>query len=61
MSIKRNEDLYYILARIENEGFDYCFRHYSNFEEIDDVEFHRLRLAYISAANELEEYIKKNS
>ena len=46
-----------VIATIDNEGFDYCFRYYSNFKEIEDEEFHRLRVAYISAANALSEYV----
>lgn len=43
--------------KIENEGFDYAFRHYSEFKEINDPEFHKLRLAYVEAANDLDDYI----
>ena len=41
---------------VECEGFDYAFRHYSHFEEIKDEEFHRLREAYLKAAEELIDY-----
>ena len=34
---------------VETEGFDYTFRNYSNFEEIKDEEFHKLRTAYLNA------------
>lgn len=40
---------------VENEGFDYTFVHYSNFEEIKDEEFHRLRVAYMKAQRALAE------
>ncbi len=50
-----------VKQRVNNEGFDYCFRHYSNFKEIQDDEFHKLRKAYIEAANALEKYIDENS
>lgn len=43
---------------VECEGFDYAFRYYSDFAEVDDAEFHRLRLAYVEAAEELEKYFK---
>ena len=46
--------------RIEEEGFDYCFNGYSNWREIKDEEFHRLRLQYINAKELLENYVKKN-
>lgn len=42
--------------RIENEGFDYAFQHYSDFKEIKDNKFHELRKAYLKAAKELEDY-----
>lgn len=55
------ETLADVHARIDNEGFDYCFRHYSDFKGVDDPVFHRLRLAYIAAANALEEYVEENA
>jgi hypothetical protein len=36
---------------------DYCFKHYSDFEEIEDKEFHKLRKAYIKASENIEEYV----
>jgi len=54
-------DLSDVKYRMEEEGFDYCFRHYSNFEEIEDGEFHKLRQAYIEAAEALEKYVNENS
>ena len=43
------------------EGFDYCFRRYSSFEEdIKDEHFHELRKGYLNrkvSSNELENYI----
>lgn len=42
---------------VDNEGFDYAFRHYSSFDKIKDKRFHQLREAYVKAAGELEEYI----
>jgi len=47
----------YVRDTIENEGFDYAFRHYSDYEEIKDEKFHELRKAYEQAAKELEDYI----
>ena len=29
------------------EGFDYCFKHYSSFEDVKDENFHKLRKKYI--------------
>jgi hypothetical protein len=47
-----------ILFKIENEGIDDTFNSYSDFYDIDDMVFHRLRLNYIHARKQLEEYIK---
>ena len=52
------EDLTYLIAKMRDEGFDYCFRHYSSFEEIKDEKFHELRLKYIQIAEELENYVE---
>lgn len=53
-----NEDERTIVQdRVEMEGFDYTFRFYSDFDDIQDKEFHRLRAAYKQAAEELAEYI----
>lgn len=41
----------------ENEGFDYAFRFGSEFEDIKDEEFHKLRKTYIESAKALEKYI----
>jgi len=52
------DDLTYLNAKMRDEGFDYCFRHYSSFEEIKDEKFHELRLRYIQIAEELENYVE---
>jgi extradiol dioxygenase family protein len=44
--------------RIQNEGVDYCFKHYSRFEEIKDEEFHTLRLELISKMKLMDEMVK---
>ena len=46
--------------KIEDEGLDYCFMHYSNWKEVKDEKFHELRLAFIKAAEELTEYVANN-
>jgi hypothetical protein len=48
-----------VYAHKKQEGFDYCFRHYSSFKEIKDEKFHELRISYLLAAKELEQYIDK--
>lgn len=47
----------YVTERVDNEGFDYCFVHYSDFKEIEDEEFHKLREAYLEAQYKLAEYV----
>jgi len=51
-------DLSDVKYRMEEEGIDYCFRCYSSFKEINDEKFHRLRNAYLDAAEALERYVK---
>lgn len=58
MKILNNlEDFQYLKYRISEEGMDYTFEHYSDFNEIDDIEFHRLRKEYLSTSNNLVNYI----
>lgn len=52
----KKEDMNLVADSIDGEGFDYCFRSYSDFKEIRDKKFHELRQAYIDAAEDLEEY-----
>ena len=47
--------------RIDQEGLDYCFLHYSNWYEINDSEFHQLRRDYIAAADAIEKYVAERS
>lgn len=51
------KDLDYVRDTIDNEGFEYTFTGYSNFEEIKDEEFHLLRLAYLTARANLSKYL----
>jgi hypothetical protein len=57
------EQFNYVAQRIQDEGLHYCFKHYSEFEEIEDPEFHKLREEYLLAAEKLENYVeeKENS
>ena len=43
--------------RMKQEGIEYCFRHYSNFEEINDESFHLLRMFIVEAMDEMEEMV----
>lgn len=59
--VKAIEELEYfesVKYRMKEEGFHYCFDGYSRWEEIKDEKFHKLRLKYLNAAEELREYVK---
>lgn len=47
----------YVKDCVEQEGFDYAFRHYSTFDSVKDQTFHNLRQAYIGAAMALMNYV----
>jgi hypothetical protein len=57
MTTEEKEEWEYVYIKMIDEGFHYCFKHYSSFEDIKDEEFHRLRTNYLQSANDLEEYI----
>lgn len=46
-----------LMYRYREEGFLYCFKSYSNFEEIEDEEFHRMRENFLSVVEEFQEYM----
>jgi len=54
---KQLEDFEHLKIRIRQEGFHYCFKHYSSFKEIEDEEFHKFRKEYMEDADRLENYI----
>jgi hypothetical protein len=58
MTSEEKEEWEYVYYKMMDEGFHYCFKHFSSFNDIKDEEFHRLRINYLQSANELEEYIK---
>jgi len=43
--------------RMDEEGFDYCFESYSDWNEIEDDEFHRLRKKFLRDMKELRSYV----
>lgn len=45
--------------RKEEEGFDYCFEGYSDWEEIEDLHFHELRQTFLNARKNLDTYINE--
>lgn len=51
-------DLRYVVETVENEGFFYAMKDYSDFKGVDDEEFHRLRNQFLNAAKELGEYLR---
>ena len=44
--------------RMDNEGIDYCFEHYSSFKEIKDEEFHKLRLEFLDSMRKIRKYVE---
>ena len=44
--------------RMEDEGMEYCFRHYSSFSDVEDAEFHRLRLNLIQLMEQIEQFVE---
>lgn len=53
------EDKEYVQITVNNEGFDYAFYGYSNYNKIEDEKFHELRNKYLDARQELEKYINR--
>lgn len=51
------DTLEFVRYKIDSEGFDYCFRSRSDFKEVKDPEFHRLRREYCAAADALDGYL----
>ena len=50
-----------LISIIDKEGLHNTFKNYSDFNRIEDTEFHKLRKYYLQYANLLENYIKVNS
>ena len=57
MTYEEAENWNAVYYRMKQEGFHYCFKHYSSFKEIKDEKFHELREKYLEVAKELEQYI----
>lgn len=51
------KEFHYILSAVDTEGFESAFLHYSDFADVQDEEFHRLRKAYVDSANDLRHYL----
>ena len=59
MTEKELEDWKAVQYRMDNEGIDYCFEHYSSFEEIKDEEFHKLRLEFLESMKKIRDYVEE--
>ena len=57
MSEEELENWQRLEYRIDEEGMAYCFEGYSSWEEIEDEEFHKLRLEFLSSMNNLRNYV----
>ncbi len=44
--------------RMGDEGMDYCFEHYSSFDEIEDEEFHKLRNEFLESVKKIRSYVE---
>ena len=44
--------------RMDNEGISYCFDGYSDWDEIEDEEFHKLRLEFLSSMKKIRSYVE---
>jgi hypothetical protein len=51
------KELQYVIDTVKQEGLDYAFESYSDYSEIKDKQFHKLRKAYTTAASELREFL----
>lgn len=47
----------HVIGIIEDEGFEYAFVDYTDFEFVSDEKFHQLRAAYLDARNALVDYL----
>jgi hypothetical protein len=57
MTYEEQENWSNVRYRMDNEGLEYCFKHYSSFEEIKDDEFHQLREELINKIDEIRNYV----
>jgi hypothetical protein len=59
MTEEEYEDWTMVRYRMDNEGIEYCFEHYSSFEEIKDEEFHKLRLELLESMRKIRHYVEQ--
>ena len=59
MTYEEQDEWNMVRYRMDNEGIDYCFEHYSSFEEIKDEKFHELRLQFLKSLKEIQNYVNE--
>jgi hypothetical protein len=59
MTYEEQDEWNAVRYRMNNEGIDYCFEHYSSFMEIKDDKFHELRLQYLKSLKEIRNYVNE--
>jgi hypothetical protein len=59
MTYEEQDEWNAVRYRMDNEGIDYCFEHYSSFEEIKDEKFHELRLQFLKSLKEIRNYVNE--
>jgi len=59
MTYEEQDEWNMVRYRMDNEGIDYCFEHYSSFEEIKDERFHELRLQFLKSLKEIQNYVNE--
>jgi len=59
MTYEEQDEWNEVRYRMDNEGIDYCFEHYSSFEEIKDEKFHELRLQFLKSLKEIQNYVNE--
>ena len=59
MTEEEYENWVMVRYRMDNEGLEYCFKHYSSFEEIEDEKFHELRNELLEKMKEIREYVEE--
>lgn len=59
MTEEEHENWVMVRYRMDNEGLEYCFKHYSSFEEIEDEKFHKLRNELLEKMKEIRVYVEE--
>lgn len=59
MTEEEYENWQMVRYRMDNEGLEYCFKHYSSFEEIEDEKFHKLRNELLEKMKEIRVYVEE--